>query len=704
MKYRIIEELEELENKIIHNTEICNSVNLGNVKNILERIAKSSGLNISRVFVVGRIANRCILLEIGSNIFFVISVNKKIQSLLNKYWFFKETLPDYKTKCAVMVKIREADIKKFYSPLIRLVVLYHKENFPYPRFALGVSDICGAIRDTAVGDVRLTDMQADLSIEDIINQISNEKPDILGLSVTFGQQDILDNILKLVIEIPEYNPEIVVGGSLAFLNRHQLLEMYPNLIICQGYGENTFIEIIKYWYGLIKKDEIPGITFINQNNEEVNVKQKDNWEEYGYPELDLLPTMLEKKGVMSLECSRGCMNACTFCPRYSKGRWHDICIENIAEIMKYIYETFKKYPNVSRKIFLVDEEFFGDWADEKLDARIKQLIDIFKKYDFKFETSARIKQVYNITKDKYWHIKRFKIMKQLRDAGLTKILFGIESGIDSVLIRFNKNTMSTENTNGIRVLTSLGIPFRATYITFDPLMSMNELVDTYHYQGRTDIILTETNRKVEDLFELISNEEYIKNNSQGIPLFAKIPYMLVSLECLSNSKYLELARKENLLQDFNMAMGKYNCNYVDWRIGLMSYYSQLWIDKNFAMDYFFKSLMKIKPLSISEKLEKFRFEFKKSAYDLLGLFLKFTLRNENIVVKTDAEVNLIGISSNITLDVAFEMILKLQFESLKTHIEESIQDVMNLLEADERYRLENLYDDWISRDWRLINS
>jgi radical SAM superfamily enzyme YgiQ (UPF0313 family) len=682
------------------------SVDRDNVVRDASNIALEFKVNILRIFVVGTIASRSILVELDSNYFLLISLNKDINYILNKFWFLKNETTETLNSHSFLVYLDEKKINRLSFPKIKLIVLYHEETFPYPRFALGISDICGSIRDFAVGQVSLSDMQSGKSTSDIMKEIIDEKPDIIGFSVTFGQQDILDELLNSVSKIEFYKPLVIVGGSLAFLNREPILSIYPKLIVSQGYGETTFREIIKYWHNDITKEQVSGISYLTSEGEIKNTRKKDEWEYYGLPELDLLPEILNNKGVMTLECSRGCMNACTFCPRESKGKWKNINLEHIDELIPYISYIFNQYPHLNRKIFLVDEEFFGDGNDVMIQNRILYIIKVFKKYNFNFETSARIKQVYNQKKDYIWHKHRFMLLDLLKKNGLSKCLFGVESGVDSILKRYNKNTTSEENTKAIRVLTSLGIPFRATYITFDPLMSMDELVETYLYQGRTDLILEETKLDIENLFDSISNSKYIKQYSKDIPLYNKIPYMLVSLECLTNSKYLELAKKENLLLDFNMSMGKYNSIYKDERIGLMSYYSQLWIDKNFALDYFFKSMMKIKLIETSSYLEKFRQLFKKNSYYLLGMFLEFTLQRDDLLpsyVEKNIKVFIQHCKKGVSLDTTLKEITLFLFKKLKTEIEGFSNELFQYLEEDEKKLFLELYQSWLSKNWRLIN-
>ncbi len=543
--------INNLIDSILCDEEVKYEVNIDFVKKRVKEICVLHKIRNRKIIIVGTIIDRLVLIEINKNVFLSISLHKNICTYYKKYWFLKREVIEEYTNNSVILRLHEKSVKKLLYPKVKLVVLYHKENFPYPRFALGVSDICGAVRDQGIGQISLSDMQANKSKEEIIQEIEDEKPDIIGLSVTFGQQDILENIIENIFCFSDYDPLVIVGGTLASLNKDQLLKKYSNLIVCLGYGETTVREVIRYWHKDISINEIPGIAYI-YGGKIINTKQIDEWEYYGIPELDLLPDIIKNKGIMTLESSRGCINACSFCPRESKGYWHEINLYKIEELMPFISKQFDRYEQDNKKIFLVDEEFFGGLENKALIRRADYISTIFTKYCFGFETSARIKQVYDASKNKEWHIERWNLLNRLKENSLKKCLFGVESGVDSILVRFNKNTISEENTYGIRILSLLGIPFRTTYITFDPLMNMEELLNTYIYQGRTDIVMKETNIPIEKIYELLHKKEYIEQNCQNVPLYFKIPYMLVSLECLTNSKYLIMVKRKKLVLNYNL--------------------------------------------------------------------------------------------------------------------------------------------------------
>ncbi|MGH8897831.1 MAG: hypothetical protein ACRDZ4_12610 [Egibacteraceae bacterium] len=80
-------------------------------------------------------------------------------------------------------------MSRLTRPRVLLVALYHPEHFPLPRLPLGISGLARAARLTTLGQVALMDMQLGASLDDVLDTVAGGRPDILGVSATFGQHD-----------------------------------------------------------------------------------------------------------------------------------------------------------------------------------------------------------------------------------------------------------------------------------------------------------------------------------------------------------------------------------------------------------------------------------------------------------------------------------------------------------------------------------
>ncbi|NLT56848.1 MAG: cobalamin B12-binding domain-containing protein, partial [Actinomycetales bacterium] len=122
------------------------------------------------------------------------------------------------------------------APRLLLVALYHPEIFPLPRFPLGISDLARAARASLHGQVRLLDMQLGVDLEGILDEVEQWRPDIIGISATFGQHDVMAELLDHLTTL-ESVPLLIAGGSLVARNQELLERSFPDLLVCRGAGE-----------------------------------------------------------------------------------------------------------------------------------------------------------------------------------------------------------------------------------------------------------------------------------------------------------------------------------------------------------------------------------------------------------------------------------------------------------------------------------
>ena len=629
-------------------------------------------------------------------------------------------------------------------PRIKLLALCHKERFPMPRFSLGISDLATNIRQNHLGQVSLMDMQIGDTIPEMVQACVYESTDIIGISVTFGQQDLLEELLEH-LATARLRAVIVVGGALGALNSSAIVRRYPQLIVARVAGESVLPDLVRYWRGECGVKDINGVELIPschamvRNDGNAKPLKHDNhraiplftgsrssfdvtwaWaaptKSYRpllpLPELDLLPKTIACDGVMQLESSRGCSFRCSFCPRDHKGIWYANDATIYENFMLDVASAYALYPDAPRKIFLVDEESFG--YSEDAEDRVLRVAKAIHSAGFRFETSARIDQVYRPDKNTTWHTNRIEVWRKLVSLGLDRCLFGVESGVESVLKRFRKQITARQNVTAIRLLALYGIPVRYTYITLDPLMDFRELVETYRFQGRTDLLLTpQPQADVRENLAIALDDSASAARTQGLPLYTNISYMLVSLECLVGSDYLHDAESLGLAGVENLLMGKRDVKYVDPIIGLISHHAQLWIDRNFALDYALKSLTKICTGDTRNAITAMRVTLKEHAYCLLGLMLVTVSGDATIVEQRQNTIWALDLASTAkwkppsTLKgytIALRALMEQMLKKLMFALEEQFDQLDHALDTRISSAVRGYIVEWQkSRDWELIN-
>lgn len=485
-------------------------------------------------------------------------------------------------------------------PRVLLTSLYHPEWFPLPRFPLAISDLARAARLTLMGQVHLIDMQLGASLDDIIRWVHDERPDIVGVSATFGQHDLMRDLLDRLDQMPT-PPLVLAGGSLTVRNEALLLERYPWLLIARGAGEPTIADAMAYFHGDRELASIRGIGYrgaprrgaVEHGRQARRTAVAPNRVQRDFlPELDLLDATFACHGVAQLEISRGCTSHCSFCPRGHKGSWSGGDTDRLPWMLAEIGKVADRHPEISRTLYVVDEEFIGrgeDAVDRALD-----VASTISDAGFAWESSCRIDQVVRPDRERAWHMERASMWRSLLGTGLRRMLFGVESGVTSILARFAKDSTAEQNALAIRTLSALGVPTRFTYITFDHLMTDDELAASHAFQARTDLLLRPVPElSVEQIVDGVTDPDFVAEHATGRPFYTEISYMLVAMECLIGAPYTRAVHAQGLAGPADPTMGRIDARFVDWRIGSCSRRAQMWIDRHFALDYTLKSLEKI---------------------------------------------------------------------------------------------------------------
>lgn len=597
-------------------------------------------------------------------------------------------------------ELTETAVYRLTRPDVHLMALYHPEFFPLPRFPLGISDVARAARSTLVGTVTLSDMQLGVTLEDLLKQLSTQAPDIVGISATFGQHDLMLQLLDAAFALPA-PPLVVAGGSLTARNERLLLERYPDLLVARGGGEATIEGVLAHWHGDIPRQEIPGIGYTGAargggmaigRRRTAKPVARDTASDI-LPELDLLPATFAHHGVAQLETSRGCTNTCSFCPRGHKGLWAGAAPGQLPWILDELGQVFDRHPGISRTLYLVDEEIIGGGDDAV--SRVLELARTLHEAGFAWESSCRIDQTVRTDEDEAWHVERARMWRTLVDLGLRRMLFGVESGVDSILTRFNKETTAEQNALAIRTLSALDVPTRYTYITFDPLMSLDELKATHAFQGRTDLLLRpQPGLAPREIVRGVRDEEWVAAHTTGRPLHTGISYMLVSMECLIGAAYTRQASAEGLTGQPEPLMGRVACRYRDWRIGVASGWAQRWVDRHFALDYTFKSLEKVLDGPPRHAVRQARVVLKDAAYDILG-----------DVIDAIEQYDLERPEQEAALSARIETALEARAGMLRDRMAVTVAEVGRHLSGEHAATLAREHGRWAAAtSWELINA
>lgn len=681
---------------------------------IRDHVAHQRGVDAADVFVAGPIESRLLLVPGGSGRWSAHPLGIDLDLSARRYNgppFLEQDLRG--ADPGAVVELNDRQLQLLGQPVVHLVALYHPEHFPLPRFPLGISDLARAARSTFMGRTVLTDMQLSVTVDELADRIAATAPDILGISATFGQHDVLTRLLTRLEDAGRVPPWLLFGGSLSARLEELLVDRYPQAIVSRNAGEQTMLDVMLAWHGQLSRGSIRGARMVDGGSLVITPRASNREYDDIIPELDLLGKVLRANGVLQLESSRGCTHACSFCPREHKGNWVGGSDEQLARIMPFAEAVFDEVTDATRRVFLVDEEFLGKDHGAPTVARGREIATSLWRRGFEWETSARVDQVHRPDRDGNWHAERIDLWRDMTASGLSRILFGVESGVESILKRFNKHTTPHQNVLAVRLLTTIGVPIRCTYITFDPLMSFDELIESYQFQGRTDLTLRRSTLEAPELFEAVQDAGWVEGADLGIPFYKHVSYMLVSMECLIGSPYLRAVEAAGLARDVLPQMGRRNADYLEPGIGHMSDWSQRWVDRNFSLDYTFKSIEKITVGDERAAVRSLRVDVKESAYVLLGRLLAIEMGDAALLARTDEDgAELLRVLGGRSLapelgadDPVMRLVMDQQAGSLSRAVERTMAAVRPILRGPYLDSLLREVDEWQQRaEWTHINS
>ncbi len=504
--------------------------------------------------------------------------------------------------------VDERICKRLDMPNVVLINPYISERYPVPRLSLNVSILASYLRKYQVAEVSILDTQFGITREGIVQRLAASRPEIIGISFPHGQTRLAMQILDDVCANREQmtpTADLVIGNFIAASFPQAFWSRHPDILVCTGEGEPTLRALCEFRRGARSLGQVPNLAYLENGTPRFTDRQSVDMDDLPPPALDSLEDLISHRGALTHEWSRGCFWKCTFCPREHKpDSWKGMSPGVVIDQWRYFDKVINRF-DLSRRIYVADEETVGG-DDEFQTARILEIALRLReeKLHLGFDSYARADQVFNRHQSREWHTSRIRMWRELQRAGLSRLFIGIESGSKIQLARYGKGIRPTESIMAIRILSALGIEFRFGFIMFDPLVNLDELLENISFLERRDAFLKPIYDRVVDdgkVLDLAMDEEMVRQQSENIPIYSAVSYMLASLEVLARSSYIQVLRaaerkyrRKLFFEDIvDLSIGRHKIRYLDQRIGSIADHCQLWIDRNFAFMYTVKSLCKV---------------------------------------------------------------------------------------------------------------
>lgn len=376
---------------------------------------------------------------------------------------------------------------------------------------LGLGYLAAVLRKEGI-EVEIIDCTISPSQDDLIRLVTEERPDIVGISATTPSFESAKMVSQ---NIKRISPEtlIVLGGAhVSAIPEESLLEESFDLGVL-GEGEVTFLEIVKAY--LNDKDtrafrKIKGIAF-REKERVIKTGPREfieNLDELPFPARDLMPPLknyhptpasYRKLPLGVVMTSRGCPMHCTFCDRAVFGNCHRS--RSPQNVMDEIEELIKRYG--AQEI-----RFFDDTFTLKEDF-VFGLCDEMERRRLRFPWTC-LTTVLTATCD---------MLKRMREVGCWQVLFGLESGDDGMLKLLKKGNTVEANRRAVRWAQEADLEVRADFIIGTPGETMKSLNNTLNFALEMNLDYAHFNKFVPfpgtEIYHKLIDQGYAFDFSKG---------------------------------------------------------------------------------------------------------------------------------------------------------------------------------------------
>lgn len=375
-------------------------------------------------------------------------------------------------KLEIKDKTMVKKILLLYPPVINQVRNINISAFDktigcYP--PLGLFYIATYLKTFSNYEVEILDCFAEkLDFEEIKAKIRTTKPDIVGISaMTHFWVDVVE-ISRIAKELFP-NIKVVVGGPHATIYPISTVKNKYIDYAISGEAEFSFKKLLDAISDNWAEEDISKITGVatklhlerGKTNADIEHQRIENLNEIPFPDHNLIDnrkylSVFAKKGTFTtLMTSRGCPFNCIFCDRLGK-EFRAVNADNVIKEIKGCIQLG------ITNFFLHDDTFTVDKE------RVKKICEAIKREHLviKWEARARVDCI------------DYELLKQMKQAGLSRISFGVESGNEKILTNLRKDISLNRVREAFRWCRELRITTLADFMLGSPGENLEEIDDT----------------------------------------------------------------------------------------------------------------------------------------------------------------------------------------------------------------------------------
>lgn len=479
---------------------------------------------------------------------------------------------------------------QFAVPNVYLTSLTNASRYQTRRYPLNIGRLGQWLRFQHAGRVKVVDLALnfDGNNDELFNDIQTYAPDILGISINFGEGETFRKLILAILKT-DLRPVICLGNVLPAWSPAEIRNVCDgfDVYISNSYGEVDLEDVCRS-FGQAKARNLEAYKTDGTENQ-TNVSR---WPQVMVlPDEHLLSCTLEQSGQASIETSFGCQySRCSFCPREHRGKsWQRPAMGDVTAVVNGMATRISKDATGNSNILsLVDEDAFGEeGVTPGIDRpSIIDLVTVAGNSGVSCEIYTRLEQIFDRRRESLESLNRIEQLLMIKPH-LARVFVGVESGSDSQLRRYAKGQSAAQVIDALRVGALLGLPLEFGFITFDPLLTQEELVENLEFLARRDVLLKpEQISGAEEIYSrVISRRD--DGLEQGEPIFARVAYMATELEMFSNSPYFKrlAITHPGLVGEYESSFSRYDYSYQDPVISSIATWCRVWTESTFRPMY-----------------------------------------------------------------------------------------------------------------------
>ncbi len=276
------------------------------------------------------------------------------------------------------------------------------------------------------------------TISDILNEVDNFKPDLVGTACITYLINVVEEITKL---IQKKHPEVItlIGGPHVNESAESALKQTNANIAIKGETEITIVDLVKNLESYRNKHQIViGEKVKDLSLLPIPARHLLNMEKY-----TALPNTYKKyPNVGHMITSRGCPFTCTFCADANTG-YRQRSVDNVIEEIKLL-----------KREYGIKEIAF--WDD---------IFPLNRKWTMEF-CRRMVEEKINIEWSCYCRVDLLdeELVKEMKKGGCWNVFLGLESGDQEILNNIKKRTTLDQLRYGVQLLKKEGIEVRGSFV------------------------------------------------------------------------------------------------------------------------------------------------------------------------------------------------------------------------------------------------